>query len=248
VSVTLGVLNVCALDRWARPQGLATPFSRRADDIAAVCKQHGVDLMLVQELVTYANAKLLSKHMGWGGQMTDPDELDPKKGDSCILKGEGGVAMGLIWNPDKVQFYQLGLTNTYPGWARNRYSLNGRAFVEGKRCGFASVHFEFMPKGPNNQPYYDNIRYKQMDGLLEQVKRPRQSWIVAGDYNHARNDRPDTPASAATKHGVKQHIDAGNIIRGMATTDIKLHGAAKMIPLRGASDHPMLLQEFSVPV
>jgi hypothetical protein len=179
--------------------------------------------------------------------MVDPVDLNPKTEHSCICKGEGGVAHGLVWNPDKVEFFQLALTNTWPGWSRNRYSLNGRCRIEGKKCGVASVHFEFLPYGPNNKPYYDNIRYRQMDGLLDQVKKPGQSWLVGGDYNHARNDKPDAPGNAAHAHGLVD-MEAGDIIRAHRTRDIVVHKQPRMVSLRGHSDHPMLVTEISVPV
>ena len=247
MSVTLGIANVCALPRWARHAGLSTNFGARAKTITSHARKAGVDILFVQELVTYDNAKLLSRLMGWGGQMVDPISLDPEQGDSCVLKGDGGVAMGFIWNPHVIQPFQLAKTNTYPGWSRNKWSVNGRWHVEGKKCGFACVHFEFEPRGTNNIPKYDKVRYEQMDGLLDQVRKPNQSWIVAGDQNHAFKDKPDAPGDAAKKHGLTQQIDAGDILRGQATKDVQLIGKARRIALGSGSDHPLIVQEFHVP-
>jgi hypothetical protein len=192
---------------------------------------------------------VFSKAMGWGGNLVDPKTMKVESGDSCILRGSGhaGVAQGFIWNPDVFQPYWAKEIDTYPGWSRNRYAVAMRGFLEGKRVGVASVHLEFMPKGPNTVKKYDDIRYKQIDGLLDDVQSPNQSWIVLGDQNHAPSDKPDAPGNAAKAHGLV-NVDAGNIIRAEMTKDIK-HGKPRMVQLGSATDHPMLvIPDVVVPV
>jgi hypothetical protein len=252
MSATLVSTNVCALDSWAAAAGLSTNEDARIKRVAAACREVGADVIQVNELVTYQNAQVFAKAMGWGDKLavdtnTGAIKLHPEA--SCITKGKGhaGVGMGFIWNPDVWQWFQLKLEDTYPGWDRNRWSLAGRGHLEGKRAGLASVHFEFMPKGPNNIKRYDDIRYEQMDCLLDTVKLPRQSWMVLGDQNHAPSDKPDAPGDAAKKHGMV-NVDAGNIIRAQKTKDIQT-GKPRMVQLGSATDHPMLvIPDVTVPV
>jgi hypothetical protein len=64
--------------------------------------------------------------------------------------------------------------------------------------------------------------------------------MVLGDYNHAKNDLPDAPGDAAKDHGLTKYINAGSIIRGMATPDIKC-GKPRLEALGRATDKPMLV-------
>jgi hypothetical protein len=251
VSATFVATNVCALDSWASAAGLSTDEDARIRRIAAACREVGADVIQVNELVTYQNAEVFSRAMGWGGQRSQVvnDRLVVKKGDSCLLRGSGhvGVAQGFIWNPDVLQPYWAKEIDTYPGWNRNRYAVALRGLLEGKRVGIASVHLEFFPKGTNNRPFYDGIRYKQIDGLLDDVQSPGQSWAVLGDENHAPSDKPDAPGDAAKAHGLV-NVDAGNIIRAQMTPDIR-HGRPRMVKLGTATDHPMLvIPDVVVPV
>lgn len=252
MSATFVSVNACALDSWARAQGLSTDEDSRIKRLAGLCKDVDAKVIQVNELVTYQNAEVFSKAMGWGGQRSQVvnNALVVKAGDSCMLRGSGhvGVAQGFVWDPDVLQPYWAKEIDTYPGWDRNRYALAMRAKLEGKRVGIASVHLEFMPRGTNNVPKYDTIRYKQIDGLLDDVQSPRQSWIVLGDYNHSSNDLPDTPGKAAKEHGLTQFIDTGHIIRATATKDIQ-HGRPRMKATGTATDKPMLvIPDVIVPV
>ena len=251
MSATFVSTNVCALDSWARASDLSTDEDARIKRIAAACKEVGADVIQANELVTYQNAEVFSRAMGWGGRLAMEKDADGEyngkidvsvKDASAILKGSGhvGVAQGFIWNPDIFQWFQLKEEVTYPGWSRNKYAVAGRGYLEGKRVGLASVHFEFMPYGTNNIKRYDDIRYEQMDCLLDKVQRSAsQSWIVLGDQNHSKNDKPDAPGNAAKKHGLV-NVDTGNIIRSQMTKDIK-HGTPRMVKLGSATDHPMLV-------
>ena len=250
MSATFVSTNVCALDSWAASSGLSQNEDARIKRIAAACKEVGADVIQVNELVTYQNAEVFSSAMGWGGKLAMSKTAGKYNGQidvnikdaSAILKGSGhaGVAQGFIWDPDVFQWFQLKEEVTYPGWSRNKYAVAGRGYLEGKRVGLASVHFEFMPYGTNDVPKYDTIRYEQMDCLLDKVQRsPSQSWIVLGDENHSSNDKPDAPGKAAYKHGLVG-VDTGNIIRSQMTKDIK-HGTPRMVKLGAATDHPMLV-------
>jgi len=239
VSATLVATNVCALDSWADNAGLSTNEDARIKRIAVECKKVGADIILANELVTYQNAEVFSKAMGWGGQHVDPKTLKVKKGDSCICKGDGGVSMGFIWNPDVFDPYWFKLIDGYPAWNRNRWSLACRGYLDGKRVGLLGVHLEFMPKGTNKIKKYDTVRYEQIDGALDMVMSPNQSWVVLGDENHASSDKPDAPGNAAKKHGLV-NVDTGNIIRAQMTKDIK-KGKPRMVKLGTATDHPMLV-------
>ena len=243
MSATFVSVNVCALDSWARAAGLSTDEDARIKRIAGICKSVGADVIQVNELVTYQNAEVFSRTMGWGGQRSQVQDTKVivKKGDSCMLRGSGhaGVAQGFIWNPDILQPYWAKEIDTYPGWSRNRYAVALRGHLEGKRVGLASVHLEFFPKGPNNIKRYDDIRYRQIDGLLDDVQSPGQSWIVLGDQNHASTDKPDAPGNAAKAHGLV-NVDTGHIIRAQMTKDIK-HGKPRMVKLGTATDKPMLV-------
>lgn len=249
MSVPIVATNVCGLDSWAQASGLSTDEDARIKRIAAKCKEAGAKVILANELVTYQNAQVFAKAMGWGDKLavdTETGKIIYPKGASCICKGEGGVAMGFIWDPEFFQPYWFKLIDGYPGWNRNRYALACRGFLEGKRVGLVGFHLEFFPKGPNNKPFYDNIRYRQVDGTLDDVMSPHQSWITLGDYNHARGDKPDSPGNAAEEHGLVP-VDTGNIIRAHMTKDIQ-HGKPKMVALGSATDHPMLvIPEVKVP-
>jgi hypothetical protein len=252
MSATFVSVNVCALDSWAKSAKLSTDEDARIKRIAGACKDVGADVIQVNELVTYQNAQVFAKAMGWGDSLgvdTKTGKINLKKGDSCILKGSGhvGVAQGFIWNPDVLQPYWAKEIDTYPGWDRNRYAVAMRAFLEGKRVGLGSVHLEFYPKGTNNKPRYDDIRYEQMDGFFEEVKSPNQSWLVLGDQNHAENDKPDAPGKAAFKHGLVGVGIPSFIIRAQRTKDIKV-GKPRMVALGKATDKPMLvIPDVTVP-
>lgn len=243
MSATFVDVNACAYDPWAATSKLSQDEDARIKRLAVECKEVGADVIAVQELVTYQNAEVFSKAMGWGGQRSQvrDNKVVIKEGDSCMLRGSGhpGVALGLIWNPKVFQPYWAKEIDTYPGWSRNRYGLALRGFLEGKRVGLGVLHLEFFPKGPNNLKKYDDIRYNQVDGFLDDVQSPNQSWFLLGDQNHAPSDKPDAPGNAAKKHGLV-NVDAGNIIRGQATKDIR-HGKPYMRKLGTATDHPMLV-------
>lgn len=241
---TIAFTNVCALDSWAAASKLSTNEDARIKRVAGILKEHGVDIIGVNELVTYQNAELFAKSMGWGSQRSQASGahgLDVKKGDSCMLRGTGhpGVAMGWIWNPDILQPYWAKEIDTYPGWNRNRFALALRGFLNGPRVGLGLFHLEFFPKGTNNIKKYDDIRYNQVDGFFDDVQSPHQSWFVGGDENHASSDKPDAPGNAAKAHGLV-NVDTGNIIRAHKTKDIK-SGKPYMVKLGTATDHPALI-------
>lgn len=257
MSATFVATNVCALDSWAASSGLSQNEDARIKRVAASCREVGAKVIQVNELVTYQNAEVFSQAMGWGGKLAMEKDSDGNyngkiklhKEASAILKGSGhaGVAQGFIWDPDFFQWFQLKEELTYPGWSRNQWAVAGRGYLEGKRLGITSVHFEFLPYGTNNKPKYDKVRYEQMDCLLDKVKLPSQSWMVLGDQNHSSNDKPDAPGDAAKKHGMV-NVDTGNIIRAQKTKDIK-SGKPRMVKLGSASDHPMLvIPDVIVPV
>ena len=223
------------LDSWARASKLSTDEDARIKQIAGVLREHEVDIIGVNELVTYQNAEVLSEAMRWGGQRSQadgPHGLKVKKGDSCALRGTGhvGVAMGWGRNPDVLQPYWAKECDTYPGWSRNRWSVAMRAKLGGKNVGLDLFHLEFEPRGDNSKAkYYNGIRYKQVDMGLDTVMSPNQSWLIGGDWNHASNDAPDSPGNAGRKHGLV-NVDKGNIIRAMKTKDIKT-GTPYMVSL-----------------
>lgn len=246
---TIAFTNVCALDSWAASAGLSKDEDARIKRIASTLRSHDVDIIGVNELVTYQNAEVFSKAMGWGGKLgigkTNGEyngKVELGEEVSCLLKGSGhaGVGMGWIWNPDVLQPYWGKETDTYPGWSRNRWSLAMRGFVGGKRVGLGLFHLEFEPRGDNSKAkFFNGIRYKQIDHGLDTMMSPNQSWIVGGDWNHASHDKPDSPGNAGRKHGLV-NVDAKNIIRAQKTKDIKT-GTPRMVKLGTASDHPALI-------
>jgi hypothetical protein len=243
--------NTCALDSWAAASKLSGDEDTRIKRIAAELKERGVQIIGANELVTYQNAEVFSKAMGWGGRLGMVKGSDGKYNgkidltlpeSSGVLKGSGhpGVAMGWIWNPDILQPYWAKEVDTYPGWGRNRWSMAMRAFLGGKRLGLQLFHLEFEPKGDNSKAsYYNGIRHKQVDFGLDTSMSPNQSWFVGGDWNHASNDKPDSPGDAGRDHGLV-NVDTGNIIRAMKTKDIT-NGKPYMVPLGKNTDHPALI-------
>jgi hypothetical protein len=225
------------------------------------CRDRGVDVILAEELVTYANARMLSRMMGWGGDIVEND--DPKKGDSCVLHGDGGVATGIIWSPKLIRAISTGQIVT--SGSINRKATHGRFYVEDKKLGLSVFHHEYRPKGPNDEPFYDRIRYRQMDAVGTKLVKSNQSHISAGDANHDKDDKPDSVGNAAREHGMVDFDVAsknrkngnitltktswgkgGRIIRGFATKDIQLT-AQDTVRMYNWTDHNMLLQEFTVP-
>lgn len=253
-AATVAFINVPCYDGWARVAKLSTDEDTRLKRAAAVLREHNVDIIGANELVTYQNAEVLSKAMGWGGRlgMTKVDgkyngkiDLDLPEA-SGFLKGSGhpGVAMGWIWDPNVLAPYWGKEMDTYPGWSRNRWSLALRAKLlqqDNHRLGMQLFHLEFEPRGDNTKgKFYNGIRYKQIDFGLDASMSPNQSWFVGGDWNHAANDAPDSPGNAGRKHGLV-NCATNNIIRAQKTKDIKT-GKAHIVQLgRGVADHPALI-------
>jgi hypothetical protein len=233
-------VNFCTYGPWAtKLTGTATS---RVRAIARLLKREGVQVIQANEMCRDSLMLELSAAMGWGKHMVPP-QSQPRKGDTSTLKlgGHDGVGQGFAWDPDVLQPYWVKEIDTYPGWSRNRFGVAMRAFLNGPRVGLGSLHLEFYPKGTNNKPFYDDIRYKQVDGFLEDVKSPNQSWLILGDENHAENDKPDKPGEAAYSHGL---VSIGGpksfIIRGQRTRDIKTRTPYKL-DLDGHTDKSALI-------
>jgi hypothetical protein len=233
-------VNFCTYGPW-RKNLKGTPTAA-VKEIAKILKREGVQVVQANEMCRDSLMLELSQAMGWGKHMV-PAKEQPGKGDSSILKygGHDGVGQGFAWDPDALQPYWGKEIDTYPGWSRNRYAVAMRAFLDGKRVGLGSVHLEYMPKGTNNKPFYDDIREKQMRGFFDDVKSPNQSWMVTGDENHAEDDKPDAPGKGAASHGlVSIGGPRGFIIRGQRTRDIKV-GKPYKVDLDGWTDKPALI-------
>lgn len=258
MTIKAGVVNVNA--HWMRG------FEEwRAAKIAAACKRSNLDLLFVQELKTYDNARLLSKLMGWGGRIVDDDQ--PRKGDSCVLHGGFvPVATGLIWNPKKIEAISTGQIVTWNKWHRNKWATHGRFDIEGKKSNLAVSHLEFEPIGPNTSDYWENIRYKQTDGMLDQLRKPGRTLIVGLDANCNLKDRRDGFGKGIREHGMvdtdvsaRRNLNAdrtltkttwtkgGRIIRAAATKDVRVPWQ-NVIRMYNWTDHNMRVFEIDIPV
>lgn len=244
-------------------------FWTRAEKICAEARRQRVDMIVAQELATYSNAQHLSNLMGWGGDIVRDD--NPKPGDSCVLHGDFvPVATGLIWNPDRWDCDDTWMIRKSKHM-RNRCSTGGHFRFDGEGIHIASDHAEFEPKGPNTSDYWNNIRYKQMDGHLDQLKKPGRTVLVAGDMNDALKDGPkragsgrwDGSGRAAHEHGMKDTAETavrrhntdrtlakagwtrgGRIIRAFHTPDLKVP-LENTINMHDWTDHNALLFDIS---
>lgn len=242
-----------------------TKFWTRAEDICRELRKQKVDMILAQELATYNNAEHVSELMGWGGHIVKDDK--PKANSSCVLHGDFvPVATGIIWNPDKFDCDATGMIRK-SSHQRNRCSTWGHFRFEGEGIHIASDHAEFEPKGPNTSNYWNNVRYKQMDGLLDQLKKPGRSVLVGGDMNDALKDgtkkkgsgRWDGSGKAAREHNMRDGdtvavrryntdrtlakagwTKGGRILRTFTTPDIKIP-LQNTINMHDWTDHNALL-------
>jgi len=241
-------------------------FWTRAETGCAALRRRGVDLIAAQELGTYDNARHLSHLMGWGGKRVT-DDKNPQRDQTCVLHGGFvPVATGLIWNPEKIRAIQCGQGISYKDWSRNKWFTWADLLVFGKRGRFEVSHLEFEPKGPNTIKKYDTIRFKQADGILNQMKKVGRTNILMADANCDLDDARDGFGNALHGHGMKDFDEmskgrrnttigtakttwarGGRIIRGGATPDVE--GTYQdVLDVNGWTDHNVLIQKIKIPV
>lgn len=268
-------LNVCALPRWAQSSGLNPSFKVRGPKIANRLKDFDVDFLAVEELVTYENAQILSRAMGWGGHIVGENDQGkgtgrdtPKAGDSCVLHGDGGVATGLIWDPKKIRCISCGQSKTYVGrYRRNFKETHGRFEIIGAEKYTLTVgHFEFEPKGPNYKSHWGNReRYLQADAQIDNNWSPPKTLIIMVDANGDLNDEFDGFGRALHAHDMRDtdetakvnqngHIGTakttwkrgGRIIRNGHTRDVRIPFQTT-VGMAPLLDHNMLVTDFDIP-
>jgi hypothetical protein len=266
MKIRVAVLNACALPSWAANSKLQTNFNLRGPRLIDRLEPFEPDVLLVQELVTYANAKLLSRHMGWGGKIVDPETDKPKGGESCILHGDGGVATGIIWNPNVLECIYTGQSITYKGRKKRNFKETHGRFHGDTFVHLSTRHYEFEPKGVNYRSHWGNEdRYRQADAHLKNLQSPGRSIIVGVDANGdlddpydgfglalARHNMLDTDQSA--KKNLNKHISTakttwkrgGRIIRGGHTKDIAVPWQTT-VRMNGVTDHNAIIFDAEVP-